>query len=124
MARYKRAAGLPLTDHERMLLREEARKYAACKVAIHCPVKDKQKWQGLADEKGISMSAWIREQVTSSLQPLAGQEALRRENTELRNEITLLRSGVGDLTSENAQHRQLLQDCELQLTEILAAHLG
>lgn len=124
MARYKRAAGLPLTDQERRLLQEEARKYAACKIAIHCPVKDKQKWRRLADEKGTSLSAWIREQVTASLQPAAGQESLRRENSELRDEITTLRSGVGDLTRENAQHRQLLQECESELTELLASHLG
>jgi len=115
MAQYKRAAGIPLSDAEREALREVGRKYADRKVAVHCASGLRQSWEAKAAAKGMSLSAWVCDRVEASQAPNLSDAALRVENDSLRDEISLLRRSIGDLTSENAQRNAFIAEVEREL---------
>lgn len=99
--RKKRARGDPLTEEDRAKEREYFRRYTRQKKSVHLKQNRIEEWTALAERQGISLSAWIQEQVEKGIR--GNDEAtkdLRDENQRLRDEMTALRGTCGQLRRE------------------------
>ncbi|MEK6985518.1 MAG: hypothetical protein AABX89_03935 [Candidatus Thermoplasmatota archaeon] len=116
--RRKKARGEPLTDEERAKLTAFHRKYYRQKKTVHIKGKREQEWQQLAESQGVSLSAWIQEQVAKALH--GNEDALRelrQENQRLRDEITALRGTCGQLSLENSKLHTRIEGLEAGLVD-------
>ncbi|MEK6974954.1 MAG: hypothetical protein AABY18_01265 [Candidatus Thermoplasmatota archaeon] len=120
LIRAKKARGEQLTDEERAKLRAYAARYYKRKKTVHIRGDRETEWMALAAAQGLSLSAWIQEQVMKGL--VGNEEALvdiKAENQRLRDEIGSLRGTCGHLSVENSKLQSRLEGLEQNLSEAL-----
>lgn len=121
----KRSAGHELTASEREYARNYYARYARRKTAVHLKGPREQQYREQAAAKGMSLSAWIQEQVDISLLPNPREALLVDENQKLRDEVAALRGASGSLAVENSRLQIRMEALEGNLMEAVeqALHL-
>ena len=76
-------------------------------------LEQKQRWQKLADECGVSLSKWVIETVGEAIRPVEEREWKPRKDME--EEIEGLKKEVADLRSELRQQRTIRENLEKEL---------
>lgn len=120
LIRAKKARGERLTEAEQAALRAYQGRYKHQKKTVHLRGQREKEWGALAEAQGVSLSAWIQEQVVKGL--VGNEEALaelRQENQRLRDEISSLRGTCGSLSVENSKLQVRLEGLEASLSEAM-----
>jgi hypothetical protein len=110
MARYKRAAGIPLSDEEAAALRQYGRRYYQCRFSLYVPERIRTQWEAKARAKGQSVSEWTRDRVFEALGQQAELERLERVVRDLNLETERARR-------EALQHAQKAEQYKVALDE-------
>lgn len=76
-------------------------------------LEQKQRWQKLADERGVSLSKWVMEMVEEGIRPEEEHEWKPRK--EIEEEIEGLKKEVADLRSELRQQRTIRENLEREI---------
>jgi hypothetical protein len=107
--RHKRLAGEPLTEAEQAVQREYFRKYNPTRISVSTKVAMKSAWSDAAKHQGLTLSAWVVEQVERAQMPIAPEvEAAKQEAQVAKDQIVALRKMLSELAAENgALHDQL-----------------
>lgn len=113
----KRAAGEPLTDEERALLKAYWAKYKPCKKTIHVKQAKGELWTRLAQEKGISLSEWINQMVDAQITGDPRVQDLERRMAEKDAEIANANRMMGKFAQENGELHGRLEGIESNLIE-------
>lgn len=107
--RHKRLAGEPLTEEEKAVQREYFRKYNPTRITVSTKAAMKAAWQDAAQHQGLTLSAWMVEQIERAQLPVAPEvEAAKQEAQVAKDQTVALRKTLSDLAAENgALHDQL-----------------
>lgn len=111
LARYKRAAGLDLTEEERGLLRAYERRYDGCKAAFYVTPALRSKWEKLAKKRGLSFSEWVRDRVAESV-------AQRTEIQRLERLLKEANSAREQSQGEAVRQAQVAERLKVQLDDV------
>jgi hypothetical protein len=119
MARYKRAAGIPLSDEEAAALRQYGRRYYQCRLSLYVPDGIRTQWEAKARAKGQSLSEWTRDRVFEALGQQAELERLERVVRDLNLENERARLEALQHAQKAEQYKVALNDREREYAFLL-----
>jgi len=118
LARRKQRRGIPLDAGEQALLRDYYRRYDKQKLTVHLRADRASEWQGLAESQGLSLASWLQERVVEALHGFDDLVAdVRRQNSDLHDEVAGLRGTAGQLAVENSKLQSRLGELERSLLQ-------
>ena len=81
-------------------------------------LEQKERWQKLADQSGVSLSKWVIETVEEAIRPVEEREWKPRK--EIEEEIEGLKKEVSNLHSELRQQRTIRENLEKEIRKYRA----
>jgi len=90
----------------------ETIKERAIWVYLHS-IEQKERWQKLADQSGVSLSKWVMETVEEAIRPV--EERGWKPRKDMEEEIEGLKKEVADLRSELRQQKTIREKLEREL---------